>query len=152
MVPPQAQAAPPPQLIQAQAELADKQKATDAKTTEAQAKMIQAQGFAAKAHAEAQTAGLDGGQGAPAPGPEPISPFDIAKAEAMTLDAKTRAKEVGLKERQMVVEDQNRDQDRHAKELDTRVDLAKDLLTAPPGAQNVGAKANRIVKEVKKSP
>ena len=152
MVPPAAQAAPPPQLIQAQAELADKQKATDAKTTEAQAKMIQAQGFAAKAHAEAQTAGLDGGQGAPAPGPEPISPFDIAKAEAMTLDAKTRAKEVGLKERQMVVEDQNRDQDRHAKELDTRVDLAKDLLTAPPGAQNVGAKANRIVKEVKKSP
>jgi hypothetical protein len=114
--------------------------------------MTTAQGVSAKTHAEAQTAGLDGGGQTAAPGPEPLSPLDIATAEAKVLDAKTRAREVGVKERQMVVENQNRDQDRHAKELDTRVDLAKDLLTAPPGAQNVGAKANRIVKEVKKSP
>ena len=152
MVPRNAQAAPPPQLLQMQAEEKRKDQDSQAKMLEAQAKMTTAQGVSAKTHAEAQTAGLDGGGQTAAPGPEPLSPLDIATAEAKVLDAKTRAREVGVKERQMVVENQNRDQDRHAKELDTRVDLAKDLLTAPPGAQNVGAKANRIVKEVKKSP
>jgi hypothetical protein len=151
MVPPQAQAAPPPQLIQAQAELKDKQQATQAKSTDAQAHLIQAQGVAAKAHAEAQVAGQPTGV-APPEGPEPMSPLDIATAEAKILDAKTRAREVDLRAQERATENQNRDQDRHAKELDTRVDLAKDLLTAPPGAQNVGAKANRIVKEVKKTP
>jgi hypothetical protein len=165
MVPKQAQAAPPPQLIQAQAELADKQQATAAKTTEAQAKMIQAQGVAAKAHAEAQTAGL-GDSLAAAPGPEPLSPLDIAKAEAAVLDAKTRARDVALKERMASVEDRNRDLDREAKERDTMIGLAKEFVEQPqtttgpdggkkvsraPKATNAGKKAVKVRSEIDKN-
>jgi hypothetical protein len=150
MVPPSAQAAPPPQLIQAQQELKNKTDETQAKTLEAQAKMTMAQGVAAKNHAEARIAGLDGGGQAAPPGPDPLSALDIAKAESMTLDAKTRAREVALKERTAAVEDHNRDQDRAAKVLDTRLDLAKGLIGAPPGAQNVGKQADRIIKQVQK--
>ena len=66
------------------------------------------------------------------------------------LDAKTRAREVDLKERELGVENQNRDRDRSAKELDTKVDLAKGLIGSPTSAHSIARKANTIVSEVKK--
>lgn len=149
MVPPAAQAAPPPQLIQAQAEMQNKGKEADAKMLDAQAKMTTAQAISAE-----KKAGLAAGAPAEAPEPPPNS-VEVASAQAKLIDAHTRemeakihASDLELRQHSQAIEDQNRDEDRDAKMLDAKLGLAKDLIGAPPGAQDVAAKTNRVVKKL----
>ena len=72
------------------------------------------------------------------------------------LDAQTHAREVAIKEREAATENQNRDQDRSAKEKETAIDLAKAVISAPTagesgkqvGVKGVGKKAVGIIKQV----
>jgi len=151
MVPPAAQAAPPPQLIQAQSEMQNKKQDSDAKMLDAQAKMMTARAIQTKHQAEAQRR--------PVVPPEPPSSVEWLAAQAKLQDAHTRemqakiqAAELEIKQKNATTEDHNRDQDRHDKLLETKIDLSKDLLTAPPGAQNVAQEANRIVKTLGDAP
>jgi hypothetical protein len=153
MVPPAAQAAPPPQLIQAQAEMQNKGKEADAKMLDAQAKMTTAQAISAEKKAAAAQ---------PPEGPAAESPpnsVEVAGAQAKLIDAHTRemeakihAEEMQIKQREAATEDQNRDQDRAATLLDAKLGLAKDLIGAPPGAQDVATKTNHIVDKLGKTP
>ena len=92
-VPPQAQAAPPPQLIQMQQEMQDKTKAADAKMAEAQARLIEAK--ARDKDVGAKVAGLghyakDGGNGAsPGEPPDTDLPSDSAAAAAEFTTTRT---------------------------------------------------------------
>lgn len=160
-VPPAARSQPPPQLVQAQAQMANEGKKADADMLEAQARAEEAK--ATTTDTQAKVAGL--GHYAPktpeAAAPEtqePISPLDIATAHAKLLDAKTRQQEVGLKLREADNENQNRDQDRVAKEREAAIALAGDVIKSPvkgeSGAQvdvsGAGKKAKKIIQDVDK--
>jgi len=161
-VPPAARSAPPPQLIQAQEQMKNE-------GIKAQADMIEAQARAKEAGAkETESQAKVAGVGAFTPkqpeaaavpeGPEPISPLDVATAQAKILDAHTRAKEAGLKAQELSTENENRDKDRDAKEKETAIDLAKAVISAPTQGESgkqvsvkgVGKKAKAIIGEVDK--
>jgi hypothetical protein len=157
-VPAAARAQPPPQLLQMQQQMANEKAAADAKLQEAQARTTEANARAAEAQAKVET-----GHFAPKPevgvaeGAQPEeSVLDIAKAQAAVIDAHTREREAALKARTAGVEDQNRDQDRLAKQQDTAIDLAKAVIGAPTagesgkqvGVSGVGAKTLEIIKDV----
>lgn len=160
-VPPQARAAPPPQVLQMQAEMANKGKDADAKTLEAQARMTEAGAKAAEAQSK-----IDLGHFAPkspdsggvAEATEPDSSLDLATAQAKLLDAHTRQREVAIREHQAATEDHNRDLDREAKEREAAIALAGDVIRAPTagekGAQvsvsGAGNKAHKIIQDVDK--
>jgi hypothetical protein len=84
--------------------------------------------------------------------------LDIATAQAKILDAHTREREAAIRARTAAVEDQNRDQDRRAKQQDTAIDLAKAVIGAPSagesgkqvGVAGVGKKTLGIIKDVDK--
>ena len=132
--------------------------AADAKVTEANARAAEAKAKAADVQAK-----IDAGHYGPQPAegglkpPEPESQLDIATAQAKILDAKTRAAEVALKERTAAVENDNRDRDREAKERESAISLAADVIRAPVtekgsqvGVKGAGQKANKIISEVDK--
>jgi len=157
-VPPQAQAAPPPQLLQMQAEMANEKEAAAAKTTEANAR---AQEAAAKL--KDVQAKIDSGHYQPkaegvAAGPEPESLLDVAKAQATVLDAHTRQREVGLKIHESALEDRNRDLDRQDKLRESAIQLAGDVIRAPTAGESgkqvsvtqAGSKARKIIKDADK--
>ncbi len=158
-VPPDARAAPPPQLQQMQAQMKNEADAAQAKITEANARAAEAKAKAADVQAK-----IDAGHYGPKPSeggmaaPPTDTPVDEALAGAKILDAHTRARDVALKERMASVEDQNRDQDRAAKEKETAIDLAKAVISAPThgesgkpvGVGQVGHKATKIIKQVDK--
>ena len=160
-VPPAARAAPPPQIVQAQAEMANKKTEADAKTAEAQARAVEAQAKAKEA--DAKVAGI--GHFAPkapdagtAQGPEPDSALDIATAQSKLLDAHTRAREVSVREHEAATEDHNRDLDRSAKEREAAIALAGDVIKSPvkgeSGTQvdvgDAGTKTRKIIEDVDK--
>lgn len=158
-VPPAARAAPPPQLQQAQAEMANKAKEADARVMDAQARMIE---VGAKA-AESKTK-IDLGHFAPKPeaaGPaqQVDTPVDVATAKAKLMDAQTRAREVSVREHEAATEDQNRDLDREAREREAAIALAGDVIKAPTAGESgkqvhvgdAGKKALGIIKDVDKS-
>jgi len=159
-VPPQAQAAPPPQLLQMQAQMKNEEAAAQAKIIEANARAAEAKAKAADVQAKIDTGhyapkGESAPQGPEAPPQD--TPVDVALAQAKILDSHTRAREMGLKEAQMHVENQNRDQDREAKERDAAIRLASDVIRAPTtetgkqtGVSGAGEKANKIIAEVDK--
>jgi hypothetical protein len=127
----------------------NKGKEADAKMLDAQAKMTTAQAISAE-----KKAGLAAGAPAEAPEPPPNS-VEVASAQAKLIDAHTRemeakihASDLELRQHSQAIEDQNRDEDRDAKMLDAKLGLAKDLIGAPPGAQDVAAKTNRVVKKL----
>lgn len=159
-VPPAARAAPPPQLLQAQAEMANKGKEADARMLEAQARMTEAGGKVAESQAK-----VDLGHFAPkqpksegVAGPEPETALDRATAQAKLMDAATRAREVAVREHEAATEDQNRDQDREAKLKETAIALAGDVIKAPTAGESgkqvsvegVGKKAHKIIADVDK--
>ena len=171
-VPPAARAAPPPQLQEAQEKMANETKAADAKTVEAQAKMLEAQG----SHAES-IAKIQGGvhqaqppEGSPDAGPDPLDTAQgaatIMDAQTRRMDAHTHALEARTKAKGLAVEDHNRDLDRQATEKDTLIGLAKELLKVPQGIKgadgkltkthahpdNVAAKVEKISDEIGKQP
>jgi hypothetical protein len=145
-VPPEAQAAPPPQLIQAQQQMANEKTKADADMLDAQSKNITAKAVAAEKHAQIQW----GPQASPPPPPEPTDPIDLAVAEAKIKDANTRELEAKIKAHSMIIEDRNRDLDRQAKERDTEIGLAKDLINPEAPSTGVGKKAKKIVKDLGK--
>ncbi len=159
-VPPAARAAPPPQLQQMQAQMANEKAAADAKVTEAQARATEAQAKQADVQEK-----IDSGHynpkpeaGVAGPAPPQDTPVDEALARAKMLDAETHSREVAIKAHEVLIENQNRDQDRAAKEKDTAIDLAKAVIGAPTqgesgkqvGVGNVGKKTTKIIKQVDK--
>ena len=160
-VPPQAQSNPPPQLVQMQAQMKNEE-------AEAQAKVIEANARAAEAKAKAADvqAKIDTGHYAPkgegaAAGPESPptdTPVDVALAQAKILDSHTHAQEVGLKSRELDQEDRVREADAAAKERETAIGLASDVIRAPTneagrptGVAGAGQKASKIIADVDKS-
>lgn len=147
-VPPAARAAPPPELQEMQAKMANDKAAAQAKVTEANARTEEARAKAADVQAK-----IDAGhygpkiEGAEAP-PEGESSLDAIEAAAKLMDAKTRAREVALKERTADIENTNRDLDRAAKERESAIGLAKDVILDPTHVQNAGKKATKIIKDV----
>jgi hypothetical protein len=152
-VPPAARAAPPPQLIQAQAEMQNNQKAADAKTLESQARMTEAQAKAADVRAKVDAGHYnpkpEAAPGVPPPtGPEPDSVAEIAAAQAKMKDADTRAQEVALKAHEMGIENQNRDLDRTAREREQVIGLAGQVVKDPSGTSGAGKKVTGIIKQI----
>jgi hypothetical protein len=159
-VPPAARAAPPPQLQQMQAQMKNEQAAAQAKVTEAQARATEAQAKAADVKAKIDTghyAPKQEGVAAGAP-QQTDTPVDVALAQAKIMDAHTRARDVAIKAEMAATENQNRDQDRQAKEKETAIDLAKAVIGAPTagesgkqvGVSQVGSKTKKIIKDVDK--
>ena len=159
-VPPAARQNPPPQLIQMQAQMANEKTEAGAKATEAQARMVEAQ-----ARDKDVTAKVDTGHYVPkhekptgVAGPEPISHVDMIDAQTKFMDAQTRAREVAVREKEAATEDHNRDLDRQAKERETAIGLAADVIRAPTqgesgkqvSVEKVGEKTNRIIQSVDK--
>lgn len=158
-VPKQAQQAPPPQLIQAQAEMANEKTKADADDKRATADLIEAQ--AANKETETkiavghftpqqkETAGLGGSQ-------QVDTPVDKLTAHVKLMDAETRRQQVGLQAHQMHIEDQNRDQDRIAKEREAAIKLASDVVHGPThpvtgkpvNVGDAGNKAHKIIQDV----
>jgi hypothetical protein len=159
LVPPAARTAPPPQLQEMQAKMANEKQAAQAKTTEAAARLLEA-----KARDKDVQAKVDTGHYAPqgeTPGqpeaPDADLPSDTVEAAAKLLDAHTRAREVAVREHEARTEDKNRDRDREAKLHETAIGLAGDLIRAPTtegGGQvatsGVGKRASKIIKDVDK--
>jgi hypothetical protein len=162
-VPPEARAAPPPQLQQMHAEMANEAQDSKSKAMDAQAKLITAQ--AAGTEAGAKVAGVGHFQPKPAaaaaaPTEEPQeSPTDIALARAKIMDSQTRARAVGIQAMQARTEAENRALDREAKERDNAIDLAKSVIGAPTAGESgkqvsvdgVGKKATAIIRDVDKT-
>jgi len=159
-VPPAARQNPPPQLIQMQAQMANEKTEAGAKATEAQARMVEAQ-----ARDKDVTAKVDTGHYVPkhekptgVAGPEPPSQVDVIDAQTKFMDAQTRAREVAVREKEAATEDDNRDLDRQAKERETAIGLAADVIRAPTqgesgkqvSVEKVGEKTNRIIQSVDK--
>lgn len=149
-VPPSARAQPPPQLLQMQREMDDKTKVADAKvaTSQAQAKVAEARADEVNAkiamgHFEPKH------EGASAPESKETS-LDVATAQAKIMDAHTRRADVGLKARELVVNDQNRDQDREARQEDAAIGLAKEVIQEPKDAASAGKRAVGIMGQIGK--
>lgn len=158
-VPPAARAAPPPQMIQMQEEMKNNAAETAAKTMDANARMLDAQAKASETQAKVQGVGHFAPKQPEATGvvaPEPESTLDAAKAQAVVMDAQTRARDVAVKEHEAATENQNRDQDREAKLQETAIALAGDVIKAPTAGESgkqvsvkdAGKKAHGIIKDV----
>jgi len=114
MAPPAAQAAPPPELIQAQAQIKQGDAMAQAAMTSANARMLDAQ-------TKARTAGLAGGKS----GPDHPDPADIA---LRAMSEKTKARQIDFQQQRAVVDDKNRDADRQAKMEIAKMGLIGDAL------------------------
>lgn len=167
MVPPAAQGAPPPQLQEMQAKMANEKAETAAKTTEANAKMTEAQAAAAESHEKISSGALkpEPPDASGAEGSQRVdTPVDTALAQAKLIDADSKSREVAVREREVAVreqeaktENQNRDRDREAKLHETAIGLAGDVIRAPTteaggqvGVSGVGKKASKIIRDVDK--
>jgi hypothetical protein len=159
-VPAQARADPPPQLVQAQTQMANETKKAQADADRARADLIEAQA----AHNETEnkiavghftpkqeSPGLAGSQ-------QVDTPVDKLNAQVKLMDAETRRQQVGLQVHQMHIEDTNRDEDRVARERDAAIKLAGDVIKAPTAGESgsqvdvggAGTKARKIIKDVEK--
>jgi hypothetical protein len=149
-VPPQAMSAPPPELQEKQAEIANKTKTADAQ-------MITAQSRAAEVRAK-----IGAGAFAPKPGLGAAGPdlpteeekhLQIAEAHAKVQDSSTRAMDAETRRKALAIdlherEDEatNRAADRSSKEHLAVLGLAKDILLHPGNAD----KTDKAVKPAKK--
>jgi hypothetical protein len=151
-VPPSARGQPPPQLIQAQAQMQNESKEADAKLLDAKAKMTEAQGRRAESDAKVNLGHFAPKQERGVAGAEPETQLDIATAEAKLLDAHTRAQEVAIKAHDSQIEDANRDKDRHAKLLESGLGLAKEFANPESGTPHgdAGTKATKIIDQISK--
>jgi hypothetical protein len=158
-VPPAARASPPPQLQQMQQEMQDKTKAADAKTLESQARAAEAKAKTAEVQEKIKVGAFHPKQDGAAAGPtqQVDTPVDQALAQAKLVDAHTKQREVAVREMEAKTENQNRDLDREAKERESAIALAADVIRAPTtegGGQvstsGVGKRASKIIKDVDK--
>jgi uncharacterized protein YPO0396 len=151
-VPPAARAAPPPQLQQMQAQMKNEAAAAQAKVTEAQARADEAKAKQTEVQAKIDTGHFAPKQdgAAAAPTQQVDTPVDQALAQAKLMDAHTRAREVGIKAQSAATENANRDKDREAKEKESMLNLAKEVIMEPKDAAGAGKKAIKIAKQVDK--
>ena len=146
LVPPQAQAAPPPELLQAQAKMQTEQMG-------AQAKMIVAQSKAQETQAKIQQGAFapkpqaPGGVGPQEP-PQP-TPLELEELKVKQMDAQTRAAGMQMKHHDLMVEDQNRDLDRQSRERLELMQLAKELITHPDAVDDAERGLGKLKKDVK---
>lgn len=146
LVPPQAQAAPPPELLQAQAKMQTEQMG-------AQAKMIVAQSKAEETQAKIQQGAFapkpqaPGGVGPQEP-PQP-TPLELEELKVKQMDAQTRAAGMQMKHHDLMVEDQNRDLDRQSRERLELMQLAKELITHPDAVDDAEMGLGKLKKDVK---
>lgn len=149
-VPPSARAQPPPQLIQAQSEMKVKQQAADAKTTEAQARATEAGAKQSEVQAKTEQGFFSPKPeaGGVAAAPEPESTLDQATAQAKLMDAHTNAARVGLDARKQAIDERNDSADREAKERESIVGLAKEVIVDPQDATGAGKKATKIMDQI----
>jgi hypothetical protein len=125
MAPPNAQASPPPELVQAQAKMKN-----DEMT--AQARMMEAQARAAEIQAKIQSGALGPKQENPEMGQAALN-----AAQADLINAQTKRSEIGVRHQERMVEDQNRDLDRQSRERVAMLQLARDLVMHPEQAKAV---------------
>ena len=129
--PPDAQKQPPPELLKMQQEGKIQQQKADADTMKAKADLMEAQDKVARGHfappppppAKQETV------------PEGPDPLDEITAKTKLMDAETRAKQLGLKHAESEIEDRNRDLDRQSRERVQVLELARDVLLHPEGAE-----------------
>lgn len=146
LVPPQAQAAPPPELLQAQAKMQTEQMG-------AQAKMIVAQSKAQETQAKIQQGAFapkpqaPGGVGPQEP-PQP-TPLELEELKVKQMDAQTRAAGMQMKHHDLMVEDQSRDLDRQSRERLELMQLAKELITHPDAVDDAEKGLGKLKKDVK---
>ena len=142
MAPPEAQSAPPPELQQMQAKMANEKASADAKMMEAKAKVAETQAkiqqgaFAPKPQTAAGAPQVDQAQQQAA----------LMTAKARLMDAQTKQKQseidhmdtmaqiqhrdhdMAIQHHDTMVENQNRDLDRQSKEKIQAIELARDIL------------------------
>ena len=111
MAPQQAQASPPPEMIQAQAQMRQGDIMAQAAKTSADARMLDAQ-------TKARAAGLAGGEKH-----NGITPAELRLKAASEV---TKARQIDFQHQRTIVEDRNRDQDRMAKIEIEKMKLAGD--------------------------
>ena len=146
MAPPNAQAAPPPEMQKMQAESQAKTKMADAKMLDAQTKAELAKAKAMEIQAKAAEMGarlqMDTQKHMRPEG----NTIDMVKARATMLDAQTRAKQVEMKRGEIALTDANAQEDRHSREKLELLQLAKEVLLHP----NMAPVAEPIVKSAEK--
>jgi hypothetical protein len=147
LIPPQASAAPPPELLEAQAKMQTEQSNAQAKMMVAQSKVAETQAKIAQgAFAPRENAGL----GAKQPEqPQPPTPIELEELRIKQMDAQTRALGLQMKHHDLMVEDQNRDLDRQSRERLELMQLAKDLLMHPEAADAAEEGLGRLKKDVR---
>lgn len=126
--PPQAQAAPPPQLMELQAKMENEGKEADAKVTLAQAKAAEVQ---AKIQSGAFNPKQEGGLNPDA------GKASLITAQANLMNAETKRADMGLKAKMGAVDNENRDLDRESRERVAMLQLAKELATHPEDGSNI---------------
>ena len=114
MASPRAQAAPPPQMIQAAAQIRQGDIVAGAAQLSAQARMLDAQ-------TKAQTAGLGAATGPAGPTPDELHLKAISEA--------TKARQIDFQHHRAKVDDENRDKDREAKLLIEHMRLQGDDIS-----------------------
>ena len=144
-VPKSAQAAPPPQLIQMQAKMANEKASADAKMMEAQARTMDAQSKAAETQAKIQQGGLAGKQ--ESSGNQQVdTEVDRMMAQSKMMDAQTKRAELAIKHHDSQDEAQNRALDRQSREKTQVMELVRDILMH----QTPSADVQKDVAEAKK--
>ena len=141
LVPQQAQQAPPPELIQAQAQMENQKMDSEARMMVAQAKVAETQ-------AKIQQGAFAPKQGANNPNGGQPTPLDMETLKIKMMDAETRARAVELKAASATTEDQNRDLDRQSRERVQLMELARDILTHPESVEQAEAAFGDIKKEI----
>jgi hypothetical protein len=143
LVPPTAQAAPPPELLEAQAKMETSKSDSAARMMVAQAKVAETQ---AKIQQGAFAPKPEGGLGAPAP--QQPTPLELEELRIKQMDAVTRAESIKIKHRDALMHDQNRDLDRQSRERVQLLQLAKDILTHPEGVEGAQEGLGKLKREV----
>ena len=125
MAPPNAQASPPPELLQAQAKMKNDEMTANARMMEAQARAAETQ---AKIQSGAFAPKQDSGE---------MGQAAMTSAQADLINAQTKRDEIGVRHQERMVEDQNRDLDRQSRERVAMLQLARDLVMHPEQAEAV---------------
>jgi hypothetical protein len=141
LVPQQAQQAPPPELIQAQAQMENQKMDSEARMMVAQAKVAETQ-------AKIQQGAFAPKAGASDPNGGQPTALDMENLKIKMMDAETRARAVEMKAASASTEDQNRDLDRQSRERVQLMELARDILTHPEAVEQAEAAFGDIRKEI----
>ena len=147
--PPEAQAAPPPELQEIQAGMKAALQEADAKTTEANARAEVARAHTAEVQAKSAQGAYAPKQGLAGAGekqPEPPGPLEQAEAQAKLTDAETRQKGLGIEMHKIASDTRNQALDREAEAHSDLIDLAKEIMSDPARAAK-GAKETKPIKK-----